>query len=166
MIRKYTRNLGISIYNFIIFSIILFILKNLNLFPLFETLLITCFIYYLIAQLHKIEKNKTIILTLIFYFVYSFLLINIDRSRSFYTISWVKNYQISSDYPYDLSQIKSSEAINQFAINQRLTEQINRQLISDEGKFLKVTELGNLVLNLSNLLARAFNLNNWFLNIY
>ena len=166
MIRKYTRNLGISIYNFIIFSIILFILKNLDLFSLFETLLITCFIYYLIAQLHKIEKNKTIILTLIFYFVYSFLLINIDRSRSFYIISWVKNYQISSDYPYDLSQIKSSEAINQFAINQRLTEQINRQLISDEGKFLKVTELGNLVLNLSNLLARVFNLNNWFLNIY
>jgi hypothetical protein len=166
MIREYTRTLNRLIYNFIVFSIILISLKYINFVSLLETILTTCFIYYLTARLYKTKKSKTIILTLIFYLVYSFLLVNIDRSRSFYVLSWVKIYKISSNYPYDLSQIKSSEAINKFAITQRLTEQKNRKLIYDDGKYLKLTKSGNLILNLSNLLARVFKLENWFINKY
>jgi hypothetical protein len=166
MIWKYTRNLSILIYNFIVFSIILISIKYVNFVSLFETILITCFIYYLIARLYKTEKRKTIILTLIFYFVYSFLLVNIDRSRSFYVLSWVKIYKISSNYPYDLSQVKSSEAINRFAITQRMTEQKDRKLIYDDGKYLGLTKSGNLILNLSNLFAKIFSLDNWFINRY
>jgi hypothetical protein len=154
------------ISNFFIFTFILILVGASDLVPLFETILITCLFYFFVTLLFKIDKTKILIMTLIFYFIYSFLLVNIDRSRSFYVLSWVKLYQISSDLPHNLNQIKSSEAINRSAISQRLAEQKTRGLIKEEGGYLKLTNIGNFLFSISNLFAKIFNLSNWFYHKY
>jgi len=93
-------------------------------------------------------------------------LINVDRSRSFYVISWVNNGSVRLvDNELKLS-VNSSEATDIAAIQMRLDEQIERGLLLKKGDIFEISGRGRLALKVANALAYAFNLENWKINKY
>ena len=103
---------------------------------------------------------------LIFQFTETTIL-NIDRSRSYYVLSWVdKDLVKMSGASYDLSKIHSSEKLDLVGIQQRLSEQLSRGLIEISNSDVKVTASGSFIVKLSNLLADIFKLDGWRKNNY
>ena len=92
-------------------------------------------------------------------------LLNIDRSRSFYILSWVSHNEIRiNNGQLDLTLIKSQEKLNQAGIEQRYYEQIDRGYISNSHKTIKLTKKGTLIFEMSKLLSRIYHLNGWLKN--
>ena len=93
-------------------------------------------------------------------------LINIDRSRSFYVISWVNNGSVRLvDNELKLS-VNSSEAADIAAISMRLDEQVERGLLLKRGNTFEISGRGRLTLKIANTLAYLFDLENWKFNKY
>ena len=93
------------------------------------------------------------------------LILNIDRSRSFYILSWVEKYSITvSDGNIDLRKVKSVEKNSEESISARIEEQKSRGLIREEKNKLELTVTGSLLLKISNAIAILFNLSGWFQN--
>jgi hypothetical protein len=103
---------------------------------------------------------------LVSFFLLTSTLLNIDRSRSFYILSWVNNGQIKVvGNEIDLSRVMSDEASSSDGIKQRIREQESRGIIVSEGSILKLSAIGTLIYNVSTKLARIFKLNGWFGNL-
>ncbi len=98
-------------------------------------------------------------------FISQNIYLNIDRSRSFYVLSWIsKGEIISTTKGLDLQNVKSTEAENKSAILQRIVEQKSRGLIKKEKNTYKLTEKGNLILNFSELIGKIYDLRGWKMN--
>jgi hypothetical protein len=90
-------------------------------------------------------------------------LVNIDRSKSLYLLYWVKYYDITmsnnfsniSKYP----EISDNININDFLV--RVNEHTTRGLISQKNNTLELTNIGDLLLKISDFLARIFVLTGW-----
>ena len=94
-----------------------------------------------------------------------FLLLNIDRSRSFYVISWVKNHDIAVTFSgYDLLEVKSDEKMSQSAIANRIDEQVDRGFITVESSHLELSKVGLMLYVISDRVAGIFRLDGWLIN--
>jgi hypothetical protein len=90
-------------------------------------------------------------------------LVNIDRSKSFYLLYWVKYYDINtsnnllnfSEYP----EISDKINVNDFLI--RVNEHSKRGLITQDNNILELTNTGNLLLRIADFLAMIFSLSGW-----
>jgi hypothetical protein len=91
--------------------------------------------------------------------------VNIDRSRSFYVLSWVNAGQVVNNGDnLDLSKVNSDEKLSTIAIQNRLSEQYQRGYVDfKENKWI-LTMKGRALLAISNWLATEFKLNGWIEN--
>ena len=108
--------------------------------------------------------SDALILGLAIAFLLNSFLLNIDRSRSFYVLSWVQNEQIDISSTPTKIQIKSRESASLEAVLQRVEENQSRGLISKDSNGLHLTRAGKFLLLTSNVLAHIFVLKNWEAN--
>ena len=95
----------------------------------------------------------------------STVLLNVDRSRSFYVLSWIERDLITIDHgKINLSKVKSLEKLDESAINQRIYEQKARGFVYFQNGRPKLSLLGHILYRVSNLLANFFTLNSWKAN--
>jgi hypothetical protein len=91
--------------------------------------------------------------------------LNIDRSRSFYVLSWVdKNLINYREGSLDLKLVKSPEKSNLPAIEQRIIEQQKRGLLEITGTTVILTSRGEILIKFSNITADVLGLRNWKMN--
>ena len=113
----------------------------------------------------KTRNFETLLMVVVMVFISQNIYLNIDRSRSFYVLSWIsKGEIISTTKGLDLQNVKSTEAENKSAILQRIVEQKSRGLIKKEKNTYKLTEKGNLILNFSELIGKIYDLRGWKMN--
>ena len=99
--------------------------------------------------------------------IFTGVLVNIDRSRSFYVLSWIHKSEIKVvSEGYDLKNIHSMEKLNNLAINQRIDEQISRGLVVLEDKKLRLSFIGTTLVNISDKTAQIFDLKGWKANYH
>ena len=92
------------------------------------------------------------------------IILDVDRSRSFYVLSWVRYGEVQiTENTINLVHVKSSEKLNVAAIEQRISEQIDRGLI-DKKQHLHLSIQGKLLVKFSDLLAKLYRLNGWSSN--
>lgn len=91
-------------------------------------------------------------------------LVNVDRSRSFYVLSWVDNGSISSSDGELKFRIKSNEALDTSGVALRLEEQIGRGLVQEANGRYQLTPTGNIYISMANFLADIYRLENWDAN--
>jgi hypothetical protein len=167
-----------SFCTFLFFWSATFVLRNFN--PsgeidsqintiLLLTLFTTGVIYLLLIGLKiKIEIVYAIILgLLVAYLSTSLMLINVDRSRSFYVLSWINEYDlhaVADERTYQM--VRSSEILAVIPINQRITEQVRRGFVTSQQGKLVLTFKGRSALGMAELLANGFQLKGWYKNKY
>jgi hypothetical protein len=84
------------------------------------------------------------------------VLMNIDRSRSFYVLVWSENVKSEEEIADLVTQQFGGVEISE--LHQRLLEQVKRGLlVEDQGKY-SLTKLGNVTLSTSRILAKIFSL--------
>ncbi len=90
-------------------------------------------------------------------------ILNVDRSRSTFVLSWVDKGFVSKDKSgkFITEGISSSESINSLATEQRLRENIDRGLITVEGSKVRLTMSGSLLLRVCETTAHLFSLQGW-----
>jgi hypothetical protein len=108
--------------------------------------------------------KKFVVLSLAVSLVLNLSILNIDRSRSFYVLSWIKNKSISIDENRLLINIQSLEGRNRQAVIQRITEARSRGLLHSTTEEIKLTTLGEVFFFGSNQIAEFYNLSGWFEN--
>ena len=97
--------------------------------------------------------------------VEQFTFLNIDRSRSYYVLSWVENNKLSYDDDGILiSKIASYEGLNSASTEYRLDEQISRKLVRKNGNELSLTLVGKAIYHMSNVLSKIYMLKGWEAN--
>jgi hypothetical protein len=112
-------------------------------------------------------RNLHLLLTvhLTLFISLQFTLVNIDRSRSFYVLSWAnQNKVFDSKDGVTLVGVQSQEKLNLLAIEVRLGEQIEKNFLELDRNQIKPTVTGKFMLWIANSLANIFNLENWKLN--
>ena len=113
----------------------------------------------------RVKLLISLTVSLLFFSITQAQILNIDRSRSFYVLSWVDKGLISLKNSKIVFQKEcSNEMMNPEAIKIRLLEQSNRGYISQSGHNFHLTFLGSLQLLIAKNLATVFDLNNWFEN--
>ena len=90
---------------------------------------------------------------------------NVDRSRSFYVLSWVEKsaIELTEDGRLVLN-VNSPEKSNLVSIKERLDEQSARGLIEFRDQSYFLTWRGKLTLNIAEFLASFYKLDGWFKN--
>ena len=146
---------------------------------LFEQILgVSVFLVLLVTiellLIHKSSKSRmpfetlicsALIASMLFFTLAQFSLLNIDRSRSFYILSWIDNGSMRVQGGLlILDKVKSNEKMNQEAIWERIQEQRLRGLVSVQNSELELTSKGELLLSFANLLGKIFHLENWRVN--
>jgi len=116
----------------------------------------------------SLSISLTVVSALIFLTFAQNSLVNIDRSRSFYVLSWINQELIVIGTPansgIDLTLVESPEKMNKPAISQRITEQIQRGNVEITSQTARLTWQGKLILQLANFLANKFHLFGWYQN--
>ena len=90
--------------------------------------------------------------------------VNIDRSKSFYVLYWIKNNKIvfdDSNSTYILGIPKINDRISDFDFSQRVEEHKLRGLVRENNGELRLTFIGSKVLLFSEFTAEKFNLRGW-----
>lgn len=120
----------------------------------------------------SMESSIAIAVTtsLLYFSTVQYTVLAIDRSRSFYVLSWVDqgwfNYSqnslrlTSKSNPQGIDLDKN----NLEPIEQRIEEQISRKLIKIDGNEIHLTFFGKTTLIISEKTALIFNLKNWQAN--
>lgn len=144
---------------------------------LFEEIIIAGFLSLLVCVLatfalfeHNRASIKKILVALFIGFqFYAFItpnmLLNIDRSRSFYVLGWIHKQEIQHiNQGLELSQVGSPESANIKGVLDRVREQQSRGLVGISNNTYFLTTRGEIMFGMANILARIFNLNGWFEN--
>lgn len=108
---------------------------------------------------------SALVIALLFFSVVQYSVLAVDRSRSLYIFSWVDQGLISQKN--GIVRVKSIEpdpgSLSDLpAVSQRVHEQVQRGLMSDSNEVIELTFSGKLVLAVSNLFAKVFNLTGWY----
>lgn len=130
----------------------------------FEKISFSIFLTFIILVYLKKISYKNFSIILIIYIVMILLLVNIDRSKSFYILYWVKNNNITvlNGEINNLNQFKDiNTIINKNDFTTRISEHKSRGLIIEQNNSLKLTRAGELILKLAESLAKIFNLKGW-----
>lgn len=157
LFKKALRNDFARLFLGVIFGIILIILISIWRFYdtktfLFLQLMVISLVMQLLMFIFLIRKNYVnfiadnwIVVFLIGFTIASVLLLNVDRSRSFYTIKWVGNYGQNgvsqSSLTHEL-KLTPSEVI---AISQRLTEQVQSGTLYKSEGIYRLTSRGKIL---------------------
>ena len=147
-------------------------------FPIFEEIVLASIIATVITlgftiYLTKLRSSKNsirllsyvnIIGLMLSLLVFPYALLNIDRSRSFYVLSWVDQGKVYVENGQIILEVSSTESTDIAGVGSRLKEQEQRGLIREANGVFKVTNTGKLMLLIANSLAKLFNLTNWEAN--
>lgn len=142
---------------------------NPNIFS-FHQILIICFMNLIFLYLLETLKpnsftsffhGKELIVVLISFLIVSFLVLNVDRSRSFYLIRWVEIsephgtsiYKIADKYDLSNQEVKD--------FNLRIREQVSSGTISISRGTMHLTLMGKLLANLFSFTAKFESLNGY-----
>ena len=142
--------------------------SQINFILLFTTIATSVIYLFFIGLRFKVDVVYAVTLGLVVaYLSTSTMLINVDRSRSFYVLSWIDEYKfpsMESQRSYDM--VLSSEKLAEIPINQRIEEQVRRGFVSSHQGILVLTFKGAAALSLAELLASHFRLKGWYKNKY
>jgi hypothetical protein len=125
-------------------------------------LLCTTYIFARISVRSRWILGSEIYLTVFAFTLTSFLLLNIDRSRSVYLLKWIDSSNSQGITYEELEVIAYRESFGKQALNQRLAEQIesgNIVLISSQ--HYSVTTRGHLLNSFFCFLANFTHLNGY-----
>lgn len=123
------------------------------------------FQFWFEGQIHF--RYLLIIFAAITFLLSTSTILNIDRSRSFYVLSWVNKGEVSiQNNSINLLAVHSSEKYNSKGIVMRILEQRDRGIINKSGHKLKLSFKGKVTLFVANFLARTYSLNGWRENNY
>jgi len=150
---------------------LVFVLSHLNISGLLFTIINLSFaiIFICLSLLYAFRKIGQfiflllIIFSLISYNMISFSLLNTDRSRSFFVLSWVENSDISLiNQNLIVNNPVSLELQNPESVIQRIKEQRKNGLIQSSS--LELTNSGKYFLASIEFMARVFSLKGWYEN--
>lgn len=117
------------------------------------------------AHLRSFIMWMILVSTFVMLFLGPNTVLNIDRSRSFYVLSWVGDGSVRvDDGRLNLDDVASPEKLNVAGIQERIDEQLNRGLIELKAKTYLLTPKGKLLLTASNKIATFYDLTGWFKN--
>jgi hypothetical protein len=128
--------------------------------------LISIFIFLVYNSVFRKKYNlKVMYIIILLACLFQFIFVNIDRSRSFYVISWVQNhnmYFINDQVTVLDGKIKSEESINKFGIESRIKEQLERNILFvNPNSKLELTTYGELIYDISEKLSKLYSLGGW-----
>ncbi len=115
----------------------------------------------------KIKKDKELLIFLVtasvsLVMILNLVILNVDRSRSFYVLNWVNEKKIVlEEGELKLDNVLSKERLSKEAINVRIVEQIDRGLVLKKGEELSLSNSGKVVLRIAEFVATIFNLQQW-----
>ena len=176
MTLKYGRALNLIVYIFLADIVVLLLIRNIDLGNdfLFEQIVISSVLgnfallfFFPPFQILKFALHPQKLLTclailLTFQYLAQSTILNIDRSRSFYVLSWAHNNSIRiSNNEVDLSKVESDEKFSKIAISERINEQVSRKFLRKDGSSYYLTWSGNLMFMVANLTGRIFKLEMW-----
>ena len=148
------------------FLLFIWRLYSTRIFLFIQILLCTVFIYLVLIYFSRSKLTffyrRELVSTLIAFLICSFLLLNIDRSRSIYILKWVSIYQgndfVSVDQISKNLEFSTSETE---ALKQRAGEQKQTLMMTSKGSGLRLTSMGEFFIKICSALARLFNLNGY-----
>ena len=156
--------LGFSIIHSIVRTTLIFDLVNLL------TLLYLSGASIIFWRYHKISSELIgfmIFAAIALGLLFNSVVLNIDRSRSFYVLGWVRSDEIRLENAgYDLSLVHSEEKLSKKAITVRINEQISRGLIRKDSHKISVSLSGKVITSAADSFAKFFHLAGWFSNNY
>jgi hypothetical protein len=175
---KVLKMICLSVVFFIFLTFLLYLLRRfLSDGLVFDQILYLSLVFFIFATFIGTRSFQRVlprsqlavivlIVTFFFYSFYSVMLVNIDRSRSFYVLSWVEKDKIYYESGKIQVIVESREADNRDGVEQRIIEQIDRGLIKISEDKMQLTLYGKSLLKVSNAFASIFRLKNWELNNY
>lgn len=118
---------------------------------------------FIIHRKHKAPEQifRWISIFLVCSLTISTILLNVDRSRSFFVLAWVDRYHLKVLNESFQSQIKSNEAVAKDEIQLRIDEQIARKLVTEKNGRYFLTKPGQLLLFLGDNLSTVYQLNHY-----
>ena len=127
------------------------------------SILVTIFCLILNYLLKNIfDVSQILLIVLVFFTITSLTLVNVDRSRSIYVLSWISEGRVALNNNYIvLDQVRSTEKLNIDGVQQRINEQIERGLVIQDGNKLELNKSGLVIVFISKFVAKVFNLNGW-----
>ena len=156
---------------YILFKIIHTFLPTTLIFD--QIFLISCFnialFLVLIFRSKEVDFDKIVAiisLGLFLMFLNQTFILNIDRSRSTYVLSWIDKGYVSRNGSGDFITrgILSKENSNELATIQRVRENIDRGLVSVHEERVHLTMAGNFLLYICEGTADLFDLQGWKTN--
>ena len=163
---------------FLFFWFVLYVLRyfspnenidsQINTTFLFTLIIAGSFYLVLLGFRIRVDLLYAIILGLVLaYLSTSLMLLNVDRSRSFYVLSWINEYEFPTlEDQRTYRMVRSNEILAVIPINERITEQVHRGFVTSQGGKLVLTFKGRSALSIAELLARNFQLEGWYKNKY
>jgi hypothetical protein len=119
----------------------------------------------LVNRTINIMIKDIVICVLLTFLLLTSTLLNVDRSRSLYILSWVENGKIKVvNNEYDFSRIQSKEVLDGEGIKQRIREQESRGILLNHGDSLSLSFSGTVIYKISRKMAEFFSLNGWYNN--
>ena len=114
---------------------------------LFLQILLCCFLLYMLLHILenrvRIFSGRQLLSILIAFTLISFMTLNIDRSRSFFLLKWVGQYENTSGTTVEYIATKKSLSTSEVtALNQRVQEQKESIMLKGDGGKVKLTLIG------------------------
>jgi hypothetical protein len=123
------------------------------------SLLVLTYFFSRLKWANKRIRGNEIYLVLFAFTISSFLLLNVDRSRSVYLLKWVDAAGANGITSLELSSKASVNDLGQLALNQRIDEQIESgNLIRDSEGNLQTSNQGKILNSIFKLTAKFLNL--------
>jgi hypothetical protein len=172
-VKSLTHNVLVLVVVNVVGFLFLFLLIQFGVLSslLFEAMLVAAtfssILFFLISRLNiqfrRLLQAKSIIIGVLLFILFAQgTLLNIDRSRSLYILSWAHHQKIGIiDNTIVISGVISSESTAVQAISQRVQEHIQRGLMATDGNLVSLTKRGEMYYDVADFLAKIFNLRGW-----
>ena len=128
---------------------------------IFMSIVMLALTYFLSMSKWKIKRvhGNEIYLVLFAFTIASFLLLNVDRSRSVYLLKWVDATGGQGISLLEISAKANANDLGTYALNQRINEQIQSgNLTKDSKGILRTTSRGKVLNSLFKVTAAFLNL--------
>lgn len=140
---------------------------------LFESLLISTSVSLILSNVFLFRKNlkkdvdlytlaiSASLSALMFFSVGFSCIMTVDRSKSFYVISWIHDLQpVKSNVLESAIRNKYGEYDKSY-INQRIKEQATRKIIISDKDEYRLSKIGQFYWGYASLISKIFNLQGW-----
>jgi hypothetical protein len=111
----------------------------------------------------RYEVIVSILLSGVIFFVSTYTTaMVIDRSKSFYLLSWIHDHPGISESKLESLLEDKYGSYDQVYIGQRIEEQLSRGVFVGSVLELRTSKFGDFLYNCSDFIARVFDLRGWF----